>query len=325
MAPDRIALAPRPLGATGLRVAPVAIGCAPLGDMPETFGHGVTERQALDCLRAAVHSPLNLLDTAGAYGDGESERRIGLALAQHGGLPESHVLATKAGRDPRTGQLGGERVRRSVERSLRLLGVDRLQLVHLHDPEHTGFDDAMARGGPVEALLALRDEGVVAHVGVAGGPPDLLWRYVETGAFEVVVTHNRFTLVQRGADALIAAAAQRGVAVLNAAPYGGGMLARGAAEHPRYAYRPASRELLAAAHEAARICARFAVPLAAAALQFSLRDPRITATIVGMSAPAEVQETVRLAELDLPPELWTELGRLRPVRHDPEEPAPTDR
>ncbi len=320
MAADPPGLAPRPLGTTGLRVSAVAVGCAPLGDMPETFGHGVGERAALGCLRAALRGPLTFLDTAASYGDGESERRIGRALAEAGGLPDGHVLATKADRDPRTGDFGGDQVRRSVERSLRLLGVDRLQLVHLHDPEFTGFGAAMAPGGPVRALLALRDEGVVEHVGVAGGPVGLMRRYVETGAFEVVVTHNRHTLVQRGAEPLIAAAARLGVAVVNAAPYGGGMLARGPAAHPRYAYRPASRELLAAAREAQRICARFAVPLAAAALQFSLRDPRIAATVVGMSSAAELRRTVRLAGLVLPPELWRELGALLPVARDPEEP-----
>src|SRR3712207_9542157 len=90
-------------------------------------------------------------------------------------------------------------MRRSVERSLRLLGLDRLQLVYLHDPEHETYEHMMAPGGPVEVLLGLKDEGVIEHVGVAGGPIDLMIRFVETDLFEAVITHNRYTPVNRTA------------------------------------------------------------------------------------------------------------------------------
>src|SRR3712207_553113 len=125
----------RPLGSTGLSVSPICVGCAPLGDMPETFEYSVSKQRAFDTLRAVFESPLNFLDTAASYGDGESERRIGEVLEEIGGLPEDCVLATKADRDLRTGDFSGEQMRRSVERSLRLLGIDRLQLVR--SEEHT--------------------------------------------------------------------------------------------------------------------------------------------------------------------------------------------
>src|SRR2546430_2366878 len=121
-------LAERPLGKTGLLVSPLCIGCAPLGDMPETFAYGVPEEQALTTIRAIFNGPINFLDTAASYGDGESERRIGLVLRELGGLPAGYVLATKADRDLRTGDFSGEQIRRSVDRSLRLLGLDRLAL-----------------------------------------------------------------------------------------------------------------------------------------------------------------------------------------------------
>src|SRR5215467_14248268 len=88
-----------PLGTTGLQAPTLCVGCAPLGDMPETFAYGVGEAQALATIRAALDSPLSFLDTAASYGDGESERRIGLVLRERGGVPEGVVLATKAGRD----------------------------------------------------------------------------------------------------------------------------------------------------------------------------------------------------------------------------------
>src|SRR5437763_268002 len=146
-------VAPLPLrrfGQTGLPVTPLCIGCAPLGDMPEAFAYSVGEEQALATLRAAFSSPITFSDTAAAYGDGESERRIGIVLRELGGLPAGYVLATKADRDLQTGVFTGAQMRRSVERSLRLLGLEQLQLVYLHDPEHISFEDAMQPGGPVE-------------------------------------------------------------------------------------------------------------------------------------------------------------------------------
>src|SRR3972149_6186502 len=98
----------RPFGQTGLRVTALAIGCAPLTSMPETFGYDVPIPQAVAMLRAVFQSPINFLDTAASYGDGESERRIGLALRDHGGrVPDGYVLATKADRALRTGGLSG--------------------------------------------------------------------------------------------------------------------------------------------------------------------------------------------------------------------------
>src|ERR671927_256976 len=127
----------RPFGPTGLHVTPLCIGCAPLGDMPETFAYSVAEEQALATLRAAFSSPITFADTAAAYGDGESERRIGIVLRELGGLPPGYVVGTKADRNLQTGDFSGEQIKRSIERSLRLLGLDRLQIVHLHDPEYS--------------------------------------------------------------------------------------------------------------------------------------------------------------------------------------------
>jgi len=112
----------------------------------------------------------------------------------------------------------------------------------------------------------------------------MLIRYVETGAFAALETHNRYTLLNRSADRLLGIAAARGMAVHNAAPYGSGLLAKGPEAYPRYAYQEASAELLDRARKIAAICQEYGVPLPAAALQFSLRDPRIHATIVGMGS-----------------------------------------
>ncbi len=306
----RDAASRRPLGSTNLSVSPLCIGCAPLGDMPETFEYGVDEDRAFRTLEAVFRSPINFLDTAASYGDGESERRIGEVLKRRGGLPEGVVLATKADRDLRTGEFSGDQMRRSVERSLKLLGVDGLQLCYLHDPEHESFGHMMAPGGPVEVLRDLGDEGVIEHLGVAGGPIDLEIRYVETGLFEAVITHNRYTLLDRSAEPLLDVAADRGVALLNAAPYGSGILAKGPDAYARYAYREAPQGMVEKVRKMQEACREFGVPLAAAALQLSLNEPRVVSTIVGVSRPERVGQTLDLAAHQIPGELWERLNSL---------------
>lgn len=300
----------RSLGKTGLQVSPLCIGCAPLGDMPETFAYSVNEEQALSTIRAIFAGPINFVDTAASYGDGESERRLGLVLRELGGLPSGFVLASKADRDLHTGEFSGEQMRRSVERSLRLLGVDHLQLLYLHDPEHITFEQAMAPGGPVEVLQRCQQEGLIAHLGVAGGPIDLMKRFVETDLFEVAISHNRYTLLNTEADSFWDVCQQHGVAAVNAAPYGSGILAKGPSAYPRYMYSEAPPQLLERAHKLEAICNRYHVPLAAAALQFSLRDARITSTIVGISRAERLAETLTLARYPLPVEVWAELAQV---------------
>ena len=308
----------RTLGSTGLLVHPLCIGCAELGNMPETFAYAVSEEQALATLRAMFQGPINFFDTAASYGDGESERRIGLVLKELGGVPDGMVLATKADRNLQTGDFSGDQIRRSVERSLRLLGLDRLQVVYLHDPEHTTFEAVMAPSGPVAVLQQFVDEGVIAHIGIAGGPITMMIQYVETGRFSVAISHNRYTLLNISADPFWDACQRMGVAAVNAAPYGSGLLAKGPSRYPRYAYQDASTDLLDRARRLEEACRQHGVPLAAAALQFSLRDPRIVSTIVGLTKPERLQQTVELAHYVIPDALWDALAAIQPERDDPE-------
>ncbi len=297
----------RTLGTTGLRVTPLSIGCAPLANMPEVFTYEVTEDQALETIRAIFTGPINFLDTAASYGDGESERRLGLVIRELGGLPPGFVLATKADRHGQTGEFTGTQMRRSVERSLRLLSLEQLPLVYLHDPEHISFEEAMQPGGPVEVLIRCKEEGLIAHLGVAGGPIDLMTQFVATNLFEVAISHNRYTLLKREAEPFWDVCQRHNVAAVNAAPYGSGMLAKGPSAYPRYMYSKAPEAMLRQAKQMEAACARYEVPLAAAALQFSLRDPRISATIVGTSRAERLAATVALAQQQIPEDLWVEL------------------
>lgn len=311
-------LALRPLGASGLQVTPLCVGAAPLGDMPETFAYSAPEERALETIRATFASSINFLDTAAIYGFGESERRIGIVIREMGGLPDGFVLATKGDRDPDTGDFSGEQFKRSIEGSLQRLGLDHLQYVYIHDPEHSTFENVMGPGGPLEVLQSYKEQGVIGHIGISGGPVAMLIRYVETGLFSAVETHNRYTLINRSADPLLDVCVKMGVAVVNAAPYGSGILAKGPDAYARYAYQDAPPAIVERTRQLAAVCREFDVPLIAAALQFSLRDPRVTSTVVGMTKPERVQQTIELASLPLPDALWPALDAVGYDAVDPE-------
>jgi D-threo-aldose 1-dehydrogenase len=304
----------RPLGKTGLSVTPLCVGTSALGSFPAQYGYEVSAERAVATMRRVFEGPINFIDTSNEYGNGgDSERRIGQALAEVGGLPEGFVLATKVDPVPGSSDFSGDRVRASVAESLERLGLNRLQLVYLHDPEKMTFADGTAPGGAMEALVQLRKEGIIDHLGVAGGPIDLMLQYLATGLFDAVISHNRYTLVDQSAEPLLNDAAKRGIAFVNAAPYGGGMLVKGPDIVPKYCYHPVDQTTLHRVREMQRLCASYDVPLAAAALQFSLRESRITSTIVGISEPGRVEQTLRLAEWSIPDKLWDELEPLAAV------------
>ena len=146
----------------------------------------------------------------------------------------------------------------------------------------------------------------------------MLIRYVETGAFSAVETHNRYTLLNRAAEPLLDIASRMGVAVINGAPYGSGILAKGPEAYAVMPIAKLRRLILERARLFAKVCQEFDVPLAAAALQFSLRDPRIASTVVGMSKPERIAQTVELANYPIAPELWPALDAFGHDMDDPE-------
>lgn len=300
----------RTLPGTELTVSAVALGGGPLGSMPELFGREVSAEEGVATVLAAFDSPIRFVDTANGYSDGESERRIGAAIGLWEGLPEGVVVATKV--DPRGADYSGQRVRQSVIESRARLGLDELPLVHLHDPEGHDFATMTAPGGAVDTLVELRDSGVVGRIGLAGGRVQEIARYLELGVFDVLLVHNRWTLLDRSAGPLVAEAHRRGMGVLNAAVYGGGILAAQRGGPTTYGYRPAPPEVLEAAARMREACAAHGTDIATAALQFSLRDERIASTIVGMSRPGHVTATVEAAARALPDALWDELEGLLP-------------
>ncbi len=308
----------RELGSSGVRVPPIAFGTSGLGGMPDTYGYDVNEERALATVRAVLALPNGFLDSARLYGMGRSEERIGLVLREMGGLPPGRLISTKLDRDPDTGRFDGARARRSFEESLTAMGLDRVDILHLHDPEYVDdLDQITGKGGALDELFRIKEEGLADAVGLAAGRIDVMMPMLRERDFDVLITHNRYTLVNRNAEPMIALAVERGIAVMNAAPYAGGALSKGAAQ-ARYVYQEPTDAMKAPVQRVEEICARHGVPLGAAALQFSLRDPRIAATICGVTRPERVQQTLDWASLPIGDAVWEELGALEFSTDDPE-------
>jgi D-threo-aldose 1-dehydrogenase len=297
----------------------ICFGTSSLSGMPDTYGYDVDVERAHATVRAIFDGPCKFLDTSNNYGLGRSEARIGDVIRERGGLPAGFVLSTKLDRDMETGRFDAGRARRSLEESLKRLGLDRVQLLHLHDPEHAASLAEITRpGGALPELMKMKEEGLADAVGLAAGNVAVMMPLLRDWPFDALITHNRFTLVNRNAEPMIAFAAGRGIAVLNAAPYAAGVLAKGTGSYPRYVYQEASDAMLAPVKRIEAICARHGVPPGAAALQFSLRDPRVASTICGVSRPERVRETLDWAEWPIPDALWEELASLPFATDDPE-------
>jgi D-threo-aldose 1-dehydrogenase len=300
-------------------VPPICFGASGIGDMPDTYGYAVGEDRAGATLAAIFAERPAFIDTSRIYGMGRSEERIGRAIRAMGGLPEGAIVSTKLDRDFETGRFDGARARRSLEESLEALGLPRVHIMHLHDPEYASdISDVTGKGGALDALMRMKEEGLVEAVGLAMGRLSLMRDLMKAFAFDAIISHNRFTLLNREADSLFTDADAQGIAVFNAAPYGGGMLAKGPGETTKIAYQEASEAQLEAVRRVEAVCARHGVAMGAAALQFSMRDPRVASTICGVTRPERVAQTREWSAAEIPQEVWDELMALPFSSEDPE-------
>ena len=308
-----------PLRSTGVRVSEMVFGGAPIGGLYAP----VSDDQAAAALEAAWAAGIRAFDTAPHYGAGLSEQRLGRFL---GGRPrEDFVLSTKVGRRlvPATGDVEGvegfygtpmlARVRdysrdgalASLDGSLRRLGTDRIDIALIHDPDDYAEE---ALDGAYAALDQLRSEGTIRAVGVGMNQAPLLEWFVERADLDCVLVAGRYSLLDTAAaDALFPACQRRGVPVLAAGVFNSGILA-----DPRpgatYDYAPAPADLLDRAQRIRIVCARYGVPIGAAAIQFVLHHPAVTAVVVGARDATEVIEDMSYLSTAVPAELLAELG-----------------
>jgi D-threo-aldose 1-dehydrogenase len=305
------------LGRTGVHVTRLGLGLAPIGGLYRPVG----DRQARATVKHAWRLGIRYFDAAPLYGNGLAECRAGRVLRER---PRAEfALSTKVGRLLRDGgrdvqdiwaepstlapvfDFSAAGVRTSYAESLARLGLDRADILHLHDPDDDHLPRACADALP--ELVRLREAGRIGAVSAGMNHAAPLARLVRTGALDAVLLAGRYTLLdQSGADELLPLCAERGVAVVAAGVYNSGLLADPRPGAP-YDYAPAPPELVVRAKAAQAVCDRHRVPLRAAALQFPLRHPAVTAVLVGARSPGEVLDAVRMAAVDVPGSLWRDL------------------
>lgn len=270
------------------------------------------EQDAIAVVRDLLENSSALIDTSNNYAEGRSEEIIGAALAQCS-TNQQHRVITKVDRDATSHAFDRDRVLASFEESLRRLGVDRLSLVHLHDPYSVTFDEAMSPRGAVSALLTLKDAGLIDQLGIAAGPPHAMRPYVESGAFDAVLCHNRYNLIDRTAEPLFTEAKRRGMTVFNAAPFGANILAMGPRPEATFAYLPTPTPLRAWVERVQRLCDEHGVSLRALALDFSLRSPLVDSTVIGATTIERRTQTEALRTRQVPLAVYDDLAAIGPA------------
>jgi D-threo-aldose 1-dehydrogenase len=306
------------IGRTGLRVTRLGLGGVALsGAPPATDPHVPSpESEALSLIRRSLDLGLNYLDTAPMYGVGHSERRYGQAL--HGIPRDRYVLSTKVGRVLRPGAEGQttwafdfsrEGARASFESSLDRLGIERVDIVFVHDPDEH-YEAALAGAFPV--LRELRADGRIRAIGAGMNQWQMELAFAREGYNDCFLLAGRYTLLDQTAlPEFLPYCVEHHISVVAGGPYNSGILAVGPRAGATFNYRAAPPEVMDKAARIAQVCERHRVPLKAAALQFILAHPAIASVIPGARSVAEVEENARMVELAIPGELWAELKEAR--------------
>jgi D-threo-aldose 1-dehydrogenase len=306
-----------PLGRTSLKVTRFGLGTAPLAGLFEE----VAEAQALEVIGHAWQAGVRFFDTAPLYGHGLAELRLGRVLRSK--PRDEYTLATKVGRllradaPPEPGQVYRgvpavnptfdftyDGVIRSVEESLERLGLERIDVLHIHDPDDH-YEAALS--GAYRALDRLRADGVIGAVGAGMNQAEMLTRFARDGNFDCFLLAGRYTLLDQVALAeLLPLCLEKGIAIIAGGVYNSGILAD-PKPGAHYNYRAAPAPLLERAQRIRAVCERHDVPLKAAAVQFPLGHPAVTTVVVGCRSKPQLEESIRMFETEIPPALWEEL------------------
>ncbi len=320
-----------PLAQSGLQVTRLGFGAATIGGLFDV----VTDEGAVAAVDRAYDLGIRYFDVAPLYGYGQAERRVGAALEAR--PRDSFVLSTKVGRrlvprdrittemDVDLQAVGGKEdfyypegtppvrpvfdysfdgTMRSVEESLGRLGMDRADILLIHDPDN--HVDAAMRGA-YPALRRLRDEGVVRAIGVGMNQATLLARFAERCDLDLVLVAGRYTLLEHDAlDELLPICARRGTAVAVAGVFNSGILAN-PRPGSRFNYVPADGALVERAERLASIAASHGVSLKAVALQFAIAHPAVSCMVAGVRTVAQLEDYPALFAERIPADLWAEL------------------
>lgn len=304
-----------------LTLTELGIGVAQFGNLYRE----TTDDASYAAIDAAWDAGIRYFDTAPHYGLGLAERRLGAAL--HGRRRDEFVLSTKAGRllvpNPGGQNEVGERfvvpgttrrewdvsrdgIRRSLDESLERLGMDRVDVLYLHDPdEHE--DQALREALP--AMIELREQGVVRAVGAGMNQSAMPARFVRELDIDVVMVAGRYTLLEQGAlEDLLPAAAENGVAVVAAAIYNSGLLATPRIrDDAHYDYGGVPVELVARTAAIAEVCDDFGITVPDAAVAFPLRHPAVASVVIGTRTARHVTDALERYETSIPDDFWSAL------------------
>ncbi|WP_333778794.1 aldo/keto reductase, partial [Streptomyces sp. IBSBF 3136] len=309
----------RSLGRSGVEVSPLGFGAAGIGNLYTP----VDDECAHEAVRAAWQCGIRYFDTAPHYGLGLSERRLGAALREYDRA--AFTVSTKVGRrlEPADGigddlahgfavparlrrvrDFGADGVRHTLEASLERLGLDRVDVVYLHDPDDHA-EQAFREAYP--ALERLRSEGVVGAIGAGMNQAEMLTRFVRDTDVDVVLCAGRYTLLdQSAARELLPEAAARGVSVVIGGAFNSGLLAD-PGPAARYDYGRAPRELVERAQRLAAVAERHGITLRAAALAFCAAHPAVATVLAGARSAAEVHDCADQFGTPVPAAFWREL------------------
>jgi D-threo-aldose 1-dehydrogenase len=331
----------RSLGKTGLSVTELGFGTAPLGNLFKPLPDAI----AGETLAAAERAGFGYYDTAPFYGFGLSERRLGDALRGRKDI----VLSTKVGRllKPVSGPVDEniarhgyatpmpfepvydysyDAVMRSFEESLQRLGLSRIDLLYIHDIGRLTHGDQNAarmaeltKGGGFKALEELRSARAISGFGMGVNEVPACLEVMDHTRLDVILLAGRYTLLeQTSLDELFPHCKAAGTAIVVGGPYNSGILAVGTktAAPLYYDYEPAPAAVIEKVHQIEMVCERHGVPLAAAALQFSLAHPLVASVIPGLDSTSRVEQTVALYRHKIPAALWQDLRSEHLIRSD---------
>ena len=305
------------VGRTAVTVTRFGLGTAPLAGLFEA----VDEAQGIAVIERAWDAGIRFFDTAPLYGHGLAELRLGKALKHK--PRDEFTLATKVGRllradaPPEPGQafrgtppvnptfdFSYDGVMRSFEESLARLGLDRVDILHIHDPDDH-YDDAIK--GAYRALDRLRADRVIGAVSAGMNQAEMLTRFAREADFDCFLLAGRYTLLDQVAlKELLPECQKRGIAILAGGVYNSGILAN-PKPGAHYNYKTAPAELVERAERIRDVCTRHGVPLKAAAVQFPMGHPAVSCVIVGCRSSAQLDESIKMFEFDIPPGLWHDL------------------